>query len=267
MNREGIDRNFSFRRLGLLMRNKAYEDAPGLGIGLATLAGINLLTILFGKMAMMNDGEGTSYYVVIILSGLLLASVAFKSMHGRSSADWILLPATPLEKYSAALASHVIIYPVLASVVLAGFSVLLSLAERVAGGVGGRIWHPFTLEALRVYGEYAVVAVAFLAGSAAFRKKAFLKTVGVSTAFVLVCSLLVLLGLRIIYGAYSSDSLAVSFDTGVLSVAGMEIVNHEGFLRIFEYLVNGVRFILVPLFSIVFAYLRVYEKEARDEVQ
>lgn len=267
MKREDIDRTYSFKRIGLLMRNKAYEDMPSLGIGLAILAGINLLSILFGKTAVMNDGDAFSYVGVIIISGLLLSSMDFKSMHGRTSTDWILLPASALEKYSAALASHVILYPVLASFALMALSAMLSLVERLAGGGGGNIWHPFTKDALRIYGEYAVVAVAFLAGSAAFRKRAFLKTLGLSTTFVLVCSLLVLLGLRIVYGAYSSDSLSVSFDSGTLSVMGTEIVNHEGFMRTVMYLVNGVRLILVPVFSLVFGYLRVYEKEARDEVQ
>jgi len=188
-------------------------------------------------------------------------------MHGRSSADWILLPASPLEKYAAAFISYIVIFPIAAAIGLSGVSVSLSLLERLAGGTGGRIWHPFTVATLRLYGEYAAVAVAFLAGSATFRKRAFLKTVGVSIAYVLTCSLLVMLGLRIIYGLRFGDPFSVKFDSGALTIGGAYVPNADAVQKAFEYLVRGVRLALVPAFSVAFGYLRILEKEARDEVQ
>lgn len=266
MNRDSLERRFNLGRVYLLMRNKAYADAPSLGIGLAIIAGLNLITILFGRVAFMNGEEAHQYFVVIIAAGLILSSLSLRQMHGRSGCDWLLLPATSLEKYLAALLSCVVIFPLAASGALIGLSALLSLLERAAGGAGSPVWHPFSLVGLRALGEYAAVAVAFVAGSAAFRKRAFIKTLGLSIGFVLACGLLVALGLALAFGSWR-EAFSISYDTGVLTVSGNEIENAEVVERVFTVLVDGVRLALVPLFSLAYGYLRVSEKEARDEVQ
>lgn len=267
MNRDTLSSRFSAGRVMLLARNRAYDDAPGLGIGLAIVAGLNLLSILIADRAFMNSEGDPSYAGLIIISGLILSSQAFKGMHGRTGADWILLPATPLEKYAAAFVSYLVVFPLVAAAAATGLSFVLALVERAAGGPGTGIWHPISLAALRSYGEYAVVAVAFLAGSAAFRKRAFLKTAGLSVAFVLLCSLVVYLGLSLVHEATGSRGFSVSYDSGSLTVLGGDGPGALSVERKLRVLVDVVRLALVPAFSIAFGYLRVAEKEARDEVQ
>ena len=267
MSRESLSRRFSASRVLLLARNRAYDDAPGLAIGLAIVAGVNLLSIMIGDRAFMNQDGDPSYVGLIVVAGLILSSQAFRRMHGRSGADWILLPATPLEKYAAAFVSYLVVYPIVAAASATALSFALALIERAAGGPGAGIWHPLSLVALRSYGEYAAVAVAFLAGSAAFRKRVFLKTAGLSVGFVLLCSLLVYLGLSLVYGATDYSGLSVSYDSGILTVGGTEVPGAASVERVLRYLVDVVRLALVPAFSVVFGYLRVAEKEARDEVQ
>ncbi|MBU0927088.1 MAG: hypothetical protein KKA67_05025 [Spirochaetes bacterium] len=268
MNTDSLEKKFSLGRVALLIRNRAYDDAPGLGIGLAILFGLNILTLIIGRTAFMNESPEETYVAAIVLAGILLSSLAFKGMHsGKSGTDWILLPATPLEKYAAALATYLVAFPLAASGALIALSAVLSLLERLAGGPGNAIWHPFTLGTARDYGEYAAVAVAFLAGSATFRKRAILKTTGLAVAYVLACALLVYAGLALLYGPASGRDFSVSYDTGVLRVFGTEVADASGLERIFRALVDGVRLALVPGFSLAFGYFRVAEKEARDEVQ
>jgi len=257
----------SLRRIVLLMRNRAYDDAPGLGIVLAIVVGVNLLSLLFEGRAFMNGDNPLYYFAMIVVTGLLLSGQAFKGMHGRPGCDWILFPATPFEKYLAVVLSYVILFPVVASGAAIGVSAVLALLEGAASGSGGRVWHPFTMDALRLYGEYAVVAPAFIAGSAAFRRRSFLKTIGLSVGFVFSCAALVFLGLYLAYGSSGDRGFIVSYDTGSLTVAGTEVVDADSIERILRALVDGVRLVLVPVFSLVYGYLRVVEKEARDEVQ
>ncbi len=267
MNRDSLSKRFSASRVMLLARNRAYDDAPALGIGLAIVAGLNLLSIMIGDRAFMNGDGDLTYMGLIVFAGFMLSSQAFKGMHGRTGADWILLPATPLEKYAAAFVSYLVAFPIAAAAGATALSFVLAMIERAAGGPGSGIWHPFTVAALKAYGEYAAVAAAFLAGSAAFRKRAFLKTAGLSVGFVLACSLLAYLGLSIVYGTTGFRGLSISYDTGIVTVGGTELTGADAVERVLRWLVTVVRLVFVPAFSVAFGYLKVAEKEARDEVQ
>lgn len=269
MNSASIDKKFSLERVALLIRNRAYDDAPGLGIGLAILFGLNLLTILIGRTAFMNESPHEFYGAVIIGAGLLLSSFAFRGMHsGKSGTDWLLLPATPLEKYVAALASYLAAFPIAASVALVGLSAVLSLIERLAGGDGSSAWNPLTAGTARDYGEYAIMALVFMAGSAAFRRRAFLKTAALGLAFMIACAFLCLFGLWLVGGVHIGDGVSIQIDGTMTRFASVDGKVDEATLeRAATRLVDVVRLVFLPIFAAAFGYLRVVEKEARDEVQ
>ena len=147
MNRDSLSKRFSASRVMLLARNRAYDDAPALGIGLAIVAGLNLLSIMIGDRAFMNGDGDLTYMGLIVFAGFMLSSQAFKGMHGRTGADWILLPATPFEKYAAAFVSYLVAFPIAAAAGATALSFVLAMIERAAGGPGSGIWHPFTVAA------------------------------------------------------------------------------------------------------------------------
>jgi hypothetical protein len=260
-----LKKTFSMERTALLVRNRAFEDFPSIAIVAGILAGINLLSILIVGKAVMNDPDGQSWSFVISLAGLILASSAFKGMHdGRSGTDWLLLPATSLEKYAAALVSYLILLPIAAAIATTGLSALLSLVELIAGGQGGRIWNPIQAFGFEGWVYFATGALVFAAGSATFRKRALIKTLGIVTVTVLFASGLLFVAF---IGVRNIQGLPVPFVR--MSDGGWNI-NGDVSMKAspaIDTLLGIVRYALVPLFTLLYGYFRVAEKEARDEVQ
>ena len=265
MTKETLRKPFSASRITLLARNRAYEDFPALVIGAGILSGINLLFVILGKRAIMNDSGGQSWTMAICLAGILLSGAAFKGMHdGRSGTDWILLPATSLEKYTSGLFFYLFIFPLASAVAATGLSAIFSLAELASGGPGGRIWNPLSAVGLRGWFDYATVAVVFAAGSAAFRKRAFIKTFGLVVAYFLVAAGILLAAVLVVRKLGGLPVPDLVFDNGDLRMAGDLSFKAQPAV---DTLLNIVRYALIPVFALLYGYFRVAEKEARDEVQ
>ncbi len=266
MNAATLTKRFSLERSAYLLRNRLYEEMPSIGIGLGAIAALNAIGLVFSKRAWFNQGNSMVWNVILVMAGVLLAAQAFKGMHeGKSGTDWLLLPATPLEKYASAAIDYLVVFP-LAGVVLAmGLSALLSLVERALGGSGGTIWTPFHKGALEAYLQYLVAASIFLAGSASFRKGAFLKTLAMAIAYGLAMTLLLSVMAWIVYKGRGFTGSNFNFDNGTFTMKGSSLP--ENIQAIMTWTGRIAWNALLPLFALVYGYFRVFEKEARDEVQ
>jgi hypothetical protein len=272
MEARSLNRRFSIARLALLTRNRLLDEASVVGIGAAAILALNLLSILVARRAFFNyGGMGMNFWIpTIFLAGIFLSAQAFKGMHdGKAGTEWMLLPATPLEKYVAAFADAVILFPLVAAFAGMALSALFSLLERWTGGPGSAVWTPFTLQALRSWADYAIAAVVFLGGSAAFRKAALIKTAGMAAAYGLLVGLLITLGFWLFYAKGSANlELAGSFRynwTFNRSGNGAEI--SDAAQRAVRIGLDIARYAILPAFAILFGAARVAEKESRDEVQ
>ncbi len=270
MNDTTLAKRFSIERVALLARNRILDEASVVGIGSAAILALNLLGVLLARKAFFNaHGFGGGLWVpAIVVGGLLLAAQAFKGMHdGKSGTDWVLLPATPLEKYAAAFAESVLIYPLAAAVLAMAASAALSLVERLAGGPGGAIWTPFGLRALRAWADYAIAATVLLAGSSALRKAALLKTAGLAMAYGLVIGLVLSLGFWAIFGGGSADISIIGGMGRSFSFSGAGRDISEAALRAIRIGADAACYAVLPAFAILFGAAKVAEKESRDEVQ
>ena len=266
---KSLERGFSFERLLLLLRNRLYDEAPILLIGAAIVAGLNALSLVVAKTAIFNieaarAPSGGFWGLTIILGGLFMAGTSLKCMHdGRAQTDWLLLPATGVEKYAAALADVVIVFPLIAAAAGIALSGALSLVEALAGGPGNPIWLP-GIGALKAWAGYAAAATVFVAGSAAFRKAAFLKTGGIALgfAFLFALALALLIG-QFVYGGWGSG---ISFVDGRFYSSGDGLIS-DAALRAMQAAFDVAAYALIPILAILFGCAKVVEKEARDEVQ
>jgi len=265
MTKATLSTPFSAARVTLLCRNRALEDLPALGIGAGVLVGINLLTLLFAGRTSMNDTDGQSWTFAIILAGFILASAAFRGMHdGRGGTDWILLPASGAEKYVAALFSYLFAYPIAASIATMALSAILSLIELAAGGPGGNIWNPIAAIGLKGWANYAIAALVLAVGSAAFRKRALIKTIGVIVAFSLAAAGIFFLAVFIVRDLRGLPSFSFIASHGGFSVDGDFAWKAPPAV---DVLLNIACYAVLPIASLAYGYFRVAEKEALDEVQ
>ena len=240
------------------------EEAPSLGIGLAVIVGVNALTFLASRVFVFNHDNGAMWALAIVVSGLLLCAQAFKPMHdGKAGTDWLLLPASPLEKYSAAVVDYVILFPIAAALAATGLSALFHVIAQAASRIPSPIWIFWNVEVLKGWAFYAVAATVFIAGSASFRKIPFLKTSAVAMAYTFVLGILLTLGAWIVLRSHGNVEAGVHLEN-----FNFETEDMPKSLEDLTLWVGRIAwFVVLPVFSLVYGYFRVFEKEARDEVQ
>jgi hypothetical protein len=268
MNAKTLERRFSMERVALLVRNRIHEEAPAVGIVAAIVLVNNLLSLWRTRQAFFNTPRfhGGAWIATIIVGGLFIAGSAFKSMHdGKTGTEWILLPATPLEKYAAAFLDIVVAFPIAASLGGIAMSAVLALIGRALGGAGGDLWLPLNVGSLEAWAYYAIAAAVFLAGSASFRKIPILKTVGVASVFGLVAVGLLMAGAWALFGGKNGTTMHTGHFIGDLNFDGSMV--SERAQSAVRFLFDIARYAILPAFAILFGMAKVIEKEGRDEVQ
>lgn len=260
---------FSPGRIALLTRNLAASELPMAVITLGIVVGLNLVTLILGGEAPINDGlsrggHAPLWGVGVTLVGLYYASRAFKGMHGRYGTEWLLLPATSAEKYLAALAWLFAIWPIGSAAAASAASTLLWGIQSLKGDVAGLPWHPFQRGYLEALLSYWTIAPVLIAGSAVFRKNALLKTLGMGAAAAVA---LVLVSAPFMTRLFRESGLAgnLSFMNGRWLAEGNPRL--EAAANLTQILTDIWRYAILPCFALAYAYFRVAEKEAADEVQ
>ncbi len=267
-----VDANarFSPGRIALLTRNLAASELPMAVITLGIVVGLNLVTLILGGEAPINNGMSPGggsaplWGVGVTLVGLYYASRAFKGMHGRYSTEWLLLPATSAEKYLAALVWLFVIWPIGSAAAASAASTLLWGIQSLKGDVAGLPWHPFQRSYLEALLSYWTIAPALIAGSAVFRKNALVKTAGVASAAAVA---LVLVSAPFMARLFKEPGVAgnLSFMNGRWIAEGNP--RFEAAANRTQLLTDIWRYAILPCFALAYAYFRVAEKEAADEVQ
>jgi hypothetical protein len=268
MNAKTLERRFSMERVALLVRNRIHEEAPAVGIVAAIVLVNNLLSLWGTHQAFFNTPRfhGGAWLATIFVGGLFIAGNAFKGMHdGKAGTEWILLPATPLEKYAAAFLDSVVAFPIAASLGGVAMSAVLALIGRALGGTGGDLWLPLNAGSLEAWAYYAIAAAVFLAGSASFRKIPVLKTIGVASVFGLVSAGLLMAVAWALFGGKNGAEMRMGHFVGELNFDGSMI--SERAQSAVRFLFDIACYAILPGFAILFGASKVIEKEGRDEVQ
>jgi hypothetical protein len=268
-----LEKTYSLQRLILLMRNQIAGELLVAFIFAGVVLGINLLFLVFGQGVPINSAvagadsslvPGPHWGIGIMLLGLYLASRGFKAMHGRTGTDWLLLPATPLEKFSAAALWIMVVWPVASSLGAMASSALLAGLAVLEGSNPGLLWHPFTRAGLELLLGYWSAAAVLLAGSSTFRKNALIKTVGLVFATFMILGLLSGGLVHLLFRARMYDG-SISFMNGYFRLSGNPRL--EAAQPWLQGIVDIWRLLLLPVFALTFARFKVAEKEASDEVQ
>ncbi len=262
MNTVELDKRFSFARLALLIRNRAIDDAAAFAIVGAGVFALKLLGLFIGAHVHRDAGRIHEIWpVLIVAGGILLAFRAFERMHdGRGGSDWVLLPASPLEKYLAAFLSYLVLYPVVATAAAVLLSGVLALIGALIGAEGAGVWIPAAMLNPGQATSYFLFAALGLAGSARFRKLPLVKTAAVSIGWMAFLGM-VWFGLVFLF---ARENLSIAFSGGDFSMKDIELT--DGKLAVMELLSRGMK-AAAFVAAVLFGYFRVREKESVDEVQ
>lgn len=268
MRHETIMKGFSFERLALLMRNRFLDDLNAFLVSIAAVVGINLLSILMNKAAVFNSMGGganaSPWAAMISVGGVLLAGRAFLSMHnGRGGSDWILLPASPLEKYLAAFLSYLLLYPVAASLASFALSAVFEGFALAFSAPAGAIFDPASLANEGALTAYAFFVCFALAASARFAKLPLVKVGALGAAWGIAFMFLFMVGLAV---ATPEGREALAHRRLVLESIEFDISSGGVRETALTWLLRASFYVSI-LFAAVYGYFRIAEKESVDEVQ
>jgi len=210
---------------------------------------------------------GATWPLLVALGSVIVASSSFRTMHtGRSTTDFLLWPATSVEKYGAALAEALVVVPLALTAVATLLSAVFGALGVLAGSSSTEVWLPWDHLSWVGAAAFWVFLLVLVTGATTFRKHALWKT-----ALVVLGASVVATALTVAVvgtwggGAWSWGHRSFGF-----------IVDEQGFhghhvgpvaLKAMEVLAQVWYFGVVPVFCLVFGWSKVHEKEAKDEVQ
>jgi len=171
-------KNFSIRRLALLLRRDFSAGYKSVIIAMAAVGGfVILVTVVSAFGRELGPMHQAMYYPLLFLGGYIATSLVFKELHlNGQSVFYLTLPGSSLEKFLSKLLVTSIGY---AFGSLFFYTAVSSAAEginRLIFGYGHPFFNPFERTTMIAVAVYLVTQAVFLVGSVYFRKLAFIKT-------------------------------------------------------------------------------------------
>jgi len=260
-------------RFGLLINREIQTSKRDLSIYALTL----FLILFFGETLSSfvsqysQRGFGPAGYAnmfpnFLFIGGLIITSLSFAtdmfSKNGQQ--EWLMLPATSLEKFLAKGVLSAFAYPVALIVVFFLSSLITEPIQLLFFGNPITLFNPFTREMAAELSVYWVWQSIFLLGATYFHKGHFFKTVLSLGVIGIALAALGLLFVKIIFSIKYGSSLR-TFDV-VFSFDSLLFQPASGAIGIFRVLGKLVYFVALPVFCWVTAYFRVEEVQATDAV-
>lgn len=269
MSRTNLSIDFSLKRLILLTRNKVLAELPIALITAGVVIGLNLVFLILADEVPINRvvsdyQPGIAWAIGIFLLGLYFAGRGYKDMHGAEGTEWILLPASRIEKFLSTLLWLYLIWPLASATAAVAGSALLYALQAAGGTATGVIWFPFNRSGMQLLLSWWTIIPLFIAGSSVFRTHAIIKTLGVSTLLFLGLLMITVPLFRMLFEQRDFTG-SVQLLNGRFFVSGNELLS--GRLNLLQSLLDFWRFVVFPGCALFFTYCRITEKEGADAVQ
>ncbi len=260
-------------RFGLLMNREIQTSKRDLSIYALTL-----FLILFASETIRSFvtqysqmGFGPATYAglfpnFLFFGGLIITSISFAddmfSKNGQQ--EWLMLPATSLEKFLAKGLLTAFAYPIALVAVFFLASVIIEPIQLLFFGNPVTLFNPFTRDMMAQFSVYWVWQSIFLLGATYFHKGHFFKTVLALGGIGMALAALALLFVKIIFSIKYGSSLRM-FDI-VFSFDSLLFQPDSGVIGAFRVIGKILYFVVLPLFCWVTAFFRVEEVQATDAV-
>ncbi|WP_320128190.1 hypothetical protein [uncultured Sphaerochaeta sp.] len=204
---------------------------------------------------------------LLLIGGFILTSIVFArdmfSKEGQN--EWLMLPATSLEKFLAKAILTAFVYPVVLILVMTAASAIIEALMLLFFRNPFAMFNPFTSEVGSLLATYFVWQSVFLLGATVFHKAQFIKTVLSLFVLTIVMGLLGLLFARIFFplitgSSHFSSAFFISIGAGRQQAS--QIPGMLAYMRIGEIFYYGV----LPVFCWITAYFKVEEVQATDAI-
>ncbi|MDY0290431.1 MAG: hypothetical protein RBR15_16520 [Sphaerochaeta sp.] len=260
-------------RFGLLINRELQTSKRDLSIYAATLFLVLLASETmrsFATQYSLSGSSATTYASLfpnfLFLGGLIITSLSFaEDMFSKNGQQqWLMLPATSLEKFLSKGVLTAFAYPLALIVVFFLSSVIIEPIQLLFFGDPVTLFNPFFSDMGSILGLYLVWHAIFLLGSTYFHKGHFFKTVLALGVIGLALGALGLLFVKLIFSIKYGSSLR-TFDV-VFSFDSLLFQPATGVVGAFRVFGKLLYFVVLPLFCWVTAFFRVEEVQATDAV-
>ncbi|MBL7007326.1 MAG: hypothetical protein ISR78_09625 [Spirochaetia bacterium] len=264
-------------KLLYLLRKDILESRRGMSIYALTLFLImllpNILTMIFSNPSYSDIATYYQSYFIsfLFVGGFIITSLSFREdMYGKSTQhNWLMLPASPLEKLSVKVIYSALLYPILLLLFITASSLIIEGLNTMIFGRHYLVLNPVDALYWKLIPIYIVTQSVFLLGAAYFRKASFVKTVLMLNLLGLVIGLITILAGRIIFNNYF-DGMSIDSDL-IINNFEIRFSSPEAFegiiaFRVFETIGKVLFWVFLAPFCWVVSYFRVREVQANDAV-
>lgn len=172
---------FSLQRLVLVLKRYMAINQKGMWVGLGmggVLIVVSLINTYINNGVYTNDPFINTGMTLFFIGGYIFASTIFNELHTPSRGQFYLtLPASNLEKLTAAWLISAPMFVLVAFIALMFFSLVASSLGALFFGSQLGIFNPFTATHFHSAGVFLVTHSIFFLGAIYFRKLNFLKTI------------------------------------------------------------------------------------------
>ena len=260
-------------RFGLLINREIQTSKRDLTIYAATLflilfasETINSFVTQYSRMGFAPAVYTSIFPNFLFFGGLIITSLSFAhdmfSKNGQQ--EWLMLPATSLEKFLSKGVLTAFAYPVALIVLFFVASLIIEPLQLLFFGNPVTLFNPFTRDTASLLALYWVWHALFLLGATYFHKGHFFKTVLALGVLGIALAALGMLFIKIVFSIKYGSSLR-AFDV-VFSFDSLLFRPASGVIGGFRVLSKLLYFVALPLFCWVTAFFRVEEVQATDAV-
>jgi hypothetical protein len=174
--------------------------------------------------------------------------------------NFLMLPASSFEKFLSRALISIVLYPLALLVLMSGLSLLFESFLFLIFRDPITLFNPLSISIIRFFPHYVALTSLFFFGATYFRKTHFIKTVFSSWLVLFSLGLFALLFARILLASSITEMNSVYIRVSYLE-------NSFTIPSIYEWILNTICFVIVPLFLFYVSYLRIEEVQSTDAIQ
>jgi len=255
------------RRLGWLARKDFFAIWRGTAIAAGAVAGsIFIIAVLGALIERQRVADySAAFQFALVVWGAIAASLAFGELHDKTrNEDFLLLPASSLEKVLVRLIRVSVVLPVFILIVVFLASILSEATTSLFFSIPFRPFNPLAGDNWTLMGCIIIMQSVFFLGAAWFKKAHLLKTGLSLMIFGIALGFVAAFVFRLLFAAYFEG-----FFTPVAMNIDFEVLMHQRFpalMDTLEVIGKTVFYGLLAPFCWFVAWLRVKETQSSDGI-
>ncbi len=254
----------SLRRIGFLAKISIYTNWRMALISAGAINGLILLLAIVKAIFKSSLNYMSYLELPLFAAAIITASMAFLDLHNKTkNDDFLLLPASALEKTIVRLVGVSFVVPLFAVIVVTIAALISETVRTLVFGLSFNMFNPFSLEVLTNWKYLIAVQSVFFLGAAWFKKAHAVKTAFSVVVLTIILGLIAVFIFRIVFHQ--------SFHN-LFTFSNLSVFNEMSEVESWHYFYSLTRILKIlflgvfPIFCWVTAWICVKETQSSDGI-